>query len=70
MKPVNQWKLYLRSVILLAFVVLCRIDLSTGDDVFASAAQIQLLDKGEMDLADALRAYLDSEFWRLNRLQE
>jgi hypothetical protein len=69
MKRTNGLELCLRSIVLLLCVLVNCFDLSTTE-VHASAAQIKLLDAREEDLANALKAYLDAEFWRLTRLQE
>lgn len=60
------------SLLIPSFSALLLLLATTADaeDVFASAAEIQLLDKGELELADSLSRYLDNEYWRLQQLQQ
>ena len=55
--------------ILIVFEVSLMANVAQGTHTFASAAQIQLLYQGELDLVESLKKYLDSEQLRLEQLQ-
>ena len=50
----------------LEILVYCR--LTIGDDVFASSAQLRMLDEGEVDLINALKSYIGRERQKLDEL--
>jgi len=56
-------------VISFLFNVLLMANVTRAAHSFASAAEIQLLYQGELDLVDALKTYLNSEQSRLDQLR-